>query len=80
MESAHDLNEFIPEVKPADEIKELISKHWIGEDASADDELDADEKPASSGKLDLSVPDDDDIPMDGKKSEEDDDLDELLKD
>ena len=85
LNKAHDLNEFIPEVKSQDEIQTLLDKHWFGTSASPDDELEPDEEEektvAPKKKLDLSTsPDDDEIPMGKSKSDDLDDLDALLSD
>lgn len=74
--NAHDLIAFIPEVKPVEDIKKILDEHWYGNVAAADDELDADEKPARKDAL---TDDDTDIPM-GGDVKSDDGLDELLKD
>jgi hypothetical protein len=88
LQEAHDLKTFIPEVKPVEEIKEILSKHWFGESASPDDEMDDEDededeapvvKKSKSVKLNSKKVDkeEDEIPM-GDSA--DDDLDELLKD
>lgn len=74
IESAHNLLEFVPEVKSTEEAKAILDKHWFGNDANLDDELEEDEKPS----IDLSSsPEDDEIPM-GKSSDKD-ELDILLE-
>lgn len=84
LNSVHDLNEFIPEVKSSDEIKKIIDSHWHGVDASSDDELEEDERPATvakpTAKASKKEEDDDHIPMGNINSSEDDDLDRLLED
>lgn len=75
---AHDLKEFIPEVKTKEEIKKLLDEHWFCTSASPEDELEEDEKPEE---------DEDEIPdlkvaktSKTKKISKEIDLDELLKD
>lgn len=78
LNKAHDLTEFVPEVKSAEEIKSILDKHWYGNVANPEDELDSEEE-TSTPSIDLtSTPEDDEIPM-GKNSEKD-DLDALLED
>jgi hypothetical protein len=81
LNSAHDLSEFIPEVKPQDEIQKILDKHWFGTSASPDDELEEEEEVTVSPKkkIDLTTkPEDDEIPMGKSKSDDLDDLDALL--
>lgn len=81
LNSAHDLSEFIPEVKPQDEIQKILDKHWFGTSASPDDELEEEEEVTISPKkkIDLTTkPEDDEIPMGKSKSDDLDDLDALL--
>lgn len=73
LNKAHDLTEFIPEVKDQEDIKDLLDKHWFGNCPNPEDEVEDDSGPS----LDLSSkPEDDIIPM-GKESEKD-ELDALL--
>jgi hypothetical protein len=81
LNSAHDLTEFIPEVKSQDEIQKILDKHWFGTSASPDDELEEEEEVTVSPKkkIDLTTkPEDDEIPMGKSKSDDLDDLDALL--
>jgi hypothetical protein len=81
LNSAHDLSEFIPEVKSQDEIQKILDKHWFGTSASPDDELEEEEEVTVSPKkkIDLTTkPEDDEIPMGKSKSDDLDDLDALL--
>jgi len=82
LNSAHDLSEFIPEVKPQDEIQKILDKHWFGTSASPDDELEEEEEEeviSPKKKLNLTTkPEDDEIPMGKSKSDDLDDLDALL--
>jgi hypothetical protein len=87
LNSAHDLSEFIPEVKPQDEIQKILDKHWFGTSASPDDELEEEEEEeeeeevtvSPKKKIDLTTkPEDDEIPMGKSKSDDLDDLDALL--
>ena len=82
LNSAHDLSEFIPEVKPQDEIQKILDKHWFGTSASPDDELEEEEEEVTVSpkkKIDLTTkPEDDEIPMGKSKSDDLDDLDALL--
>jgi hypothetical protein len=84
LNSAHDLTEFIPEVKSQDEIQGILDKHWFGTSASPDDELEPEEEEevvAPKKKLNTTIkPEDDKIPMGKSKSEDADDLDALLSD
>lgn len=80
--SAHDLTEFIPEVKSNEEIKELLDKHWFGTSANLDDELEDEEdepveqKPTKKTKVTAKVTEEEDkIPFD-----DGDDLEKLLED
>jgi hypothetical protein len=62
---AHNLLEFIPEVKPQDELKEILDIHYFGTSASPEDEVDDSELPEDD--------EDDQIPGLGKsKSDKDD--------
>lgn len=75
-----DLNEFVPEVKTEEEIKKLIDEHWHGIDPNLEDALDDDEE--SQANIDLTVPEDDDIPMNDSKDEastDSDSIDDFLK-
>ena len=84
LNKAHDLNEFIPDVKSQDEIQQLLNKHWFGTSASPDDELEDEEEEevvAPKKKLNTTLkPEDDEIPMGNSKSDDSDDLDALLSD
>jgi hypothetical protein len=84
LNSAHNLTEFIPEVKSQDDIQGILNKHWFGTSASLDDELEPEEEEevvAPKKKLNTTIkPEDDEIPMGKSKSEEIDDLDALLSD
>lgn len=86
LNKAHDLTEFIPEVKSQDEVQAILDKHWFGTSASPDDELEPDEQEeekvvATKKKIDLTTkPEDDEIPMGKSKSDDLDDLDALLSD
>lgn len=83
LNSAHDLTEFIPEVKSEEEIKSILDTHWFGLSASSDDDLDTEEeekpKKGLSRLLEKVKDKDDEIPMGDSDSEED-ELDALLKD
>lgn len=69
-ESAHDLTEFVPEVKSDDELKQLLDEHWFAKNAALEDELDESEKP-----------EDDDVDYSPSKSQKGDstDIDDLLE-
>lgn len=73
LQSAYDLNEFVPALKSPEEIKELMDTHWFGSNASAEDEVATDEPMVSD--------EDDTIPFLGTSSGKDfdEELDELLK-
>jgi hypothetical protein len=88
--NTHDLKEFVPEVKSKEEIEDLLAKHWYGDSASVDDEMEVEpspvittkptkEKPSALSKKTQRVEDDDEIPM-GDDSSSDDELDDLIKD
>lgn len=91
LSSAHDLKEFVPDVKSQEEIENILAKHWYGESASVDDEMDDEPvittKPVKEKQTVLSKKtekvvvkdDDDEIPM-GDSSSSDDELDDLLAD
>jgi hypothetical protein len=66
LDSVHDLTAFVPEVKSTDEIRKILDTHWFGNSASTDDELEEDEIPHLSPTT--------------SKTEDVDDLDDLLKD
>jgi hypothetical protein len=68
LKSAHDLTEFVPEVKSTDEIRKILDTHWFGNSATSDDDLDEDEIPHLSPTSKTSA-----------SSDEVDELDELLK-
>lgn len=82
LKSAHNLTEFIPEVKSGEDIKDLLDKHWFGSNANLDDELeDEDEEdktpPAvvKKSKINTKVTEEEDkIPFD-----DEDDLEKLLE-
>jgi hypothetical protein len=82
LNSAHDLTEFIPEVKSTQDIKNILDKHWFGTSATPDDEMDDEpEIETPKKKIDLTTsPEDDEIPMGKSKSSDEDDLDSLLDD
>ncbi len=76
LNSVHDLNEFIPEVKSADDIRKLLDIHWFGNSASSDDELNEDEVPTIIKGKSRSKVEDDEIDLTSGKDE----LDALLED
>lgn len=82
LNSAHDLTEFIPEVKSKEEIQNLLDKHWHGTSATPDDEMEEEpEIETPKKKIDLTTSvEDDEIPMGKSKSSDEDDLDSLLED
>lgn len=82
LNSAHDLTEFIPEVKSNQDIKNILDKHWFGTSSTPDDEMEEEpeiETPKKKINLTTTAADDE-IPMGNSKSTEDDDLDSLLED
>jgi hypothetical protein len=81
LNKAHDLSEFIPEVKSQDEIQKILDKHWFGTSATPDDELEEEEVEVVSPKRKINLTtklEDDEIPMGKSKSDDLDDLDDLL--
>ena len=66
LKSAHDLTEFVPEVKSTDEIRKILDTHWFGNNAASDSDLEEDEIPHLSPTA--------------SKAKDVDDLDDLLKD
>lgn len=79
LRNSHDLNEFLPPLKPQEELKQLLDQHWFGTSAGLEDEVDADN--ASSLKsLTEGLTDDDDIPMSHSSDKTlDEELDNILK-
>lgn len=55
-EDAHDLREFVPEVKSQEELKKIIDEHYYGKTAVVDDEVETD--------VDSSDKEDDDLDID----------------
>lgn len=74
LENVHDLSEFIPEVKPTEEIKRILDEQWYGKNATNDEDIDTDDRPI----LNLDDTDDTDIPLGGSNSQSD-DLDAMLE-
>lgn len=66
LNNVHDLNEFVPTVKPVEEIKQILDQHWFGVSAASEDEMEEE--------------DDDEIPMNDSKSDSEDELDKLMND
>ena len=64
-EKVHDLNEFLPETKTQEELKQILDEHYFGTSAAVEDEL-KDELPSTD--------DDDEIPMGNNTSSSDDDI------
>jgi hypothetical protein len=74
--NTHDLSEFIPEVKPTEEIMKLLHNHWYGHDASTDAELTEAESPKVRMHADVN----DEIPGLSSNKTQEVDLDQLLAD
>lgn len=60
-EDVHNLFDFVPDVKPQSEIKQIIDEFYFGKDANVEDKLDESEIPADDDDDELSNSDGDDV-------------------